>query len=391
MHPDVIRAVSRALKKYPGNPSASHTEGREAHDAIQEARKCIAETFAVKPEELVFTSGGTESNNIAIRGVVEALRKRGASYREIHIITTAIEHSSVLETVASLEAEGVFVTRVTPESDGIVDVKKILAAIRENTALLTLAHVNSEIGTIQPLAEIGTGIAKRRKEMKNALSKYAPEAPFPILHADCAQSPLYLEAGPHVIKADLVSYDAQKVQGPKGVGVLYRDFSVPLVSIYGGGTQERNIRPGTENAAGIVGAGVAFQTAKKNRAARAAAVQKLRDRLIEGVQRAVPEAELMGSRKKRIANNAHFSIPGSDGDYLAVVMDSLGVAVSPRSACIGSGGNLSHVIFSLTGDASRAKGTVRFSLGPSMSVRDIDRIVSALAKSLGILRRAPPQ
>jgi cysteine desulfurase len=352
MHPKVITAVSDAMKKFPGNPSASHEEGRHAKKALEESRARIARTLSVRSEELLFTSGGTESNNIAITGFVKALHKRGATYNSIHIISTTVEHASVLETL------------VSPEIDGVIRVEAIMKAVRKNTALITLAHVNSEIGTIQPISAIGSELEKWRKSHLSTLRRYAPESTFPVLHADAAQSPLYLEAGPHALRAQMVSYDAQKLMGPKGVGVLYRDFSIPMTSIYGGGSQERGIRPGTENVPGIVGASLAFELAKEGRATREEHVRTLRDYLITKVREIVPEAELMGSVKRRIANNAHFSIMNVDGDYLSILMDKEGVAVSPRSACGGTGGSLSHVILSLTGNKQKAKGTIRFSLGP---------------------------
>lgn len=379
--PRVARAVSRALTEFQGNPSAPHEEGRNARAALGAARASVARSFSVKPEEIIFTSGGTESNNIAIRGLVEALRSRGARWEDIHLITTTIEHSSVLKTVAMLEKEGVSVSYVNPEKDGVVSAEKIAKALKPKTALVTLAHVNSEIGTVQPLPEIATMIYHSERK-KSALAKLAPETSFPVIHVDAAQSPLYMDAGPHVLRAQLVSYDAQKVGGPKGVGVLYRDFSVPLRAIVGGGTQERSIRPGTEHVAGIVGAGLAFHLAKEARAERAERVSELRDYLIELVQKNVPEAKLIGHAKRRIANNAHFVIPGVSGDYLSVLMDKEGIAVSPRSACIGSDEAMSHVVLALTGSEEDARSTIRFSLGPETTRRDCERAVAALKKAV---------
>ncbi|MBI3573672.1 aminotransferase class V-fold PLP-dependent enzyme, partial [Candidatus Kaiserbacteria bacterium] len=243
--PRVAKAVSRGLLEFEGNPSAPHEEGRSARAAVSAARAAIARSLSVKPEELIFTSGGTEANNIAIHGFMKALTARGAKRQGIHIITTTIEHSSVLKTVKALEEKGIRISYVNPEKDGIVRAEKIVAEVTPQTALITLAHVNSEIGTIQPVSEIADLLGKKRTE--STFSSFAPETRFPVVHADAAQSPLYMDAGPHVLKAQMVSYDAQKVGGPKGIGILYHDFSVPLAPLYGGGTQERSIRPGTEN------------------------------------------------------------------------------------------------------------------------------------------------
>jgi len=390
IHPKVARAVYAALEDLPGNPSASHEEGRRAHEAIQGAREAIARTLAVKAEELIFTSGGTESNNLALLGLIDALHEKGVPYEGIHIVTTSVEHSSILKTLEMLQTREVAVTYVAPDFDGIVRADSIAAAIRPETALVTLAHVNSETGVIQPLGDISTEITRWKGREVSTFKELVPEASFPILHVDAAQSPLYLDAGPHSFRAAMVSYDAQKLRGPKGVGVLYRDFSVPLKAIWGGGTQERSLRPGTENVAGIVGAGIAFSLAKEGRAARESQVKELRDYLIELVGTKVPEAELVGHPKRRIASNALFAIPGVDGDYLSVLMDEAGVATSPRSACIGTGGTISHVVMALTRDESKAKGTVRFSLGPDTTRLDIERAVSAFKKVVPIARHSSP-
>ena len=387
VHPEVARAVAAATKEFFGNPSAPHLEGRLARSAIDEARGKIAQSFSVKPEELVFTSGGTEANNIAIQGLVQGLRNRGAKFSDLHIVTSAMEHSSVLETVALLEKEGVLATYLASDSDGRIRPEAVASALRPETVLVTLAHVNGETGVIQPISEIARAIRSNTTvNCSKILLRIAPEARFPIFHVDAAQSPLYLDSSPHTLSADLVSYDAQKILGPKGVGVLYRDFSVPLAAVSGGGSQERNIRPGTENTPAIVGAGVAFELAKEGRAAREAGVKKIQDHLIELAEKAVPEAELIGSRKHRIANNALFAISGIDGDYLAVLMDKEGVAVTPRSACAGSGGAISDVVLAITGDSAKAKGTIRFSLGPEHTRSDCERAVLALQKCLTILK-----
>ncbi len=386
VHPKVAHAVYAALEELAGNPSAPHEEGRRAYEALEESRTRIARSLTVKAEELIFTSGGTEANNIAILGLIEALHARGALYENLHVVTTSIEHSSIIETLRLLEKRGVAVTYVDPDFDGIVRTEEIIYALRPETALVTMAHVNSEVGTIQPLATIRTEINRWKTRETSSLKTFAPETSFPIFHVDAAQSPLYLEAGPHAFGADMVSYDAQKLRGPKGVGVLYRNFSVPLQPIWGGGTQERGIRPGTENVHGIVGAGIAFTLAHEGREKRATRISELRNYLIELIRTAVPSAELLGHPKRRIANNAFFTIPNVSGDYLAVLMDKEGIAVSPRSACVGTGGALSHVALVLTKDKEKAKGTIRFSLGPDSTQVDIERAVRALKRVVSVAK-----
>lgn len=375
--PKVARAMARAALRYPGNPSAPHKEGIEAYEALTSARAAIAKTLATKPEELLFTSGGTEANNLAIQGLVEGLHQRGIPYKRMHIVTTTIEHSSVTETVRLLEQRGVRVSKVPPDKSGIVSPDAIIQEVVPDTVLVTMAHVNSEIGVIQPLSEMSIAL-KEKSNPAPIFRKYFPETSFPLLHADAAQSPLYLDAGPHALKADLVSYDAQKIMGPKGVGILYRDFSTPLAPIFGGGSQERGIRPGTENVPGIIGARVAFEYAHQRRKERAERVGLLRDQLIKGIKTEVPSAVLIGHLRRRTPNNACFAIPHIDGDYLAVLMDEHGVSVTPRSACIGALGNRSEVVFAVTGDDSLAHGTIRFSLGPDTKKDDIRLAISSL-------------
>lgn len=380
--PQVARAVYAAMEEVSGNPSASHEEGRKAHEALQNARGEAARALSVKPEELVFTSGGTESNNIAIRGVVRALKNRGVAYADMHIVTSSIEHASILEAVAMAEELGVRATYIKPAFDGVVTPDSVSDALTPETILVSIAHVNSETGSISALGDIAYALQRYRERGLSKHKSIVPEFSLPVFHADAAQSPLYLDASPHFLKADLVSYDAQKIQGPKGVGVLYRDFSVPIDAITGGGTQERGVRPGTENVPGIVGAALAFKVAKEHRVKREERVRMLRDGFIEKLLKEIPEAKLVGHPKRRIANNALFAIPRVDGEYLAVLMDAEGISVTPRSACGGSGGGYSHVVQELTNDMGLSKGTIRFSLGPETEEWELAEAIRALKKVL---------
>lgn len=328
-----------------------------AREAIEEARAQIARSLAVKAEELIFTSGGTEANNLAILGTPKG-----------HCVTTTLEHSSITHSFKLKEGQGSRVTYIKPDQEGIVSPDDVVRALRPNTTLVSVHHVQGECGVVQRISDIARAVKKVHPKI--------------IVHVDAAQSPLWLEAGPHTLGADLVSYDAQKVGGPKGVGVLYRDFSVPLAPTMGGGTQERSLRPGTENTAAIVAAGVAFEDAAKDRKKRAQKVRGLRDLLLREIVRVVPDARVIGSLKRRVANNLFLTIPGVDGDYLAVLMDTYGVAVTPRSACLGSGGALSETAFVLTGDESLARSTIRFTLGPNLLTSDVHRAAAALAFAL---------
>lgn len=355
------RAYARALSLY-GNPSAPHEEGRAARTAIEYARSQIARTLAVKAEELIFTSGGTESNTLAILGTPKG-----------HCVTTSLEHSSVKQAFRIREEHGSRVSVVKADRQGSVSVDDVLRALRPNTVLLSLHHVQGECGVVQRVADIARAVKKVRPQI--------------IVHVDASQSPLWLDAGPHTLQADLVTYDAQKVGGPKGVGILYRNFAVPLTAVMGGGTQERSLRPGTENTPAIVAAGVAFEDACKGRKERARRVSALRDECVREVRARIPDAVLLGADKRRVANNAFFALPGVDGDYLAVLLDTHGVAVTPRSACLGSGGALSETAFELTRDESLAESTLRMTLGPTTTRSDITRAVKVLSTVYPLARR----
>ena len=367
--PSVVRGMQKALKSF-ANPSSVHAEGRGAAEILAHARERIARSLNTKTEELIFTSGGTEANHLAIVGTLRALRKPNA-----HCITSTIEHASVTSAFQWLSDRGVRVTYISPGADGRLSIDDIRAAVTDDTVLVSFAHVNSEIGVVQPIADIG--------RMLHTINTHI------IFHVDAAQSPLYFDVSPHTLCADLVSYDAQKIMGPKGAGVLYRDFSVPLLPIVGGGSQERGMRPGTENVLAAVGAAYAFEFAEKNRKARLLKVLKLREQLIDAVLREIPEAALTGSRKHRSPHNAHFHFPHVDGDYLTVLMDREGVAVSPRSACAGSGGARSDVVFALTKDDDLARGTIRLTLGPTTTSGDIQKAVQAIKKVLPLATAIP--
>ncbi|MCL9972364.1 MAG: aminotransferase class V-fold PLP-dependent enzyme, partial [Candidatus Pacebacteria bacterium] len=330
-----------------------------ARDLLDSARATVARALAVKPLEIVWTSGGTESNNIAILG---------GEWR--HAITTTIEHSATTKAFERLAARGVRVSYVAPESDGLVSIASVLGALTDETDFISIHHVHSELGVVQRVADIARAVKAVRKSI--------------VVHVDAAQSPLWLDVSPHMLRADLVSYDAQKVGGPKGAGILWRDYAVTVTSIYGGGSQERGIRPGTEHVAAAVSAAVAFTEAVSGRKARAVQVAKLRDFLVAEIQKTLPSAVLLGSTKRRVPNNAFFMIPGVDGDYLAVLMDQAGVAVTPRSACLGSGGAVSEAALAFTGSRTHAASTIRFSLGPTTTKSDIVRAVKALHKSLRV-------
>lgn len=385
LHKEVARAMHRAEALY-GNPSAPHEEGRRAKELLESARGTVARALSVRPETLTFTGSGTESNNLAVVGFIEALIARGASYHELHVITSAFEHPSVAGVLKALEKKGLMVTYVFPNEEGVVSPEKILKALRPETVLVSVVFVQSELGVIQPLTALSHELKKvqKKRELKN--QHYVSECALPVLHTDASQGTLFLDVRPERLGADMVTYDAQKIQGPKGVGVLYKHSRVPLEAYVRGGSQERKLRAGTESVVGAVGTARAFALATKNRKERAEKVSRVRDYFIEYLMKEMPDVSVNGSRNHRVPNNVHVSVPDADGDYLAVLMDREGVAVSPRSACIASG-SVSEAVLALGRGKAEALGTIRFTFSPSVTKGDARRAVKALRRSRRIATR----
>jgi cysteine desulfurase len=354
LHPQVVRAMRKVEGAY-GNPSAPHAEGRRSRDLVEGSRVRIARVLSVKPDELIFTASGTEANNIAIRGS-----------NATHIVISAFEHPSVTN-AATLFPHSL----ILPTSEGVITPESVQKLIRPETSLVSIVAVQGEIGTIQPL-----------KEISRMLKATNPKI---ILHSDACQNFMFLDVAPHALGVDIASYDAQKLMGPKGVGLLWRKPRITLEPVVRGGGQERGVRPGTENTAGIVGMAEAFELAKEGRSQRARKVEEVRDYFVELLKKEVPQAEVNGGMKHRVANNVNISIHGADGDYLAVLMDLRGVAVSPRSACIASG-TPSSAILALGKSDAAARGTLRFTFGPSVTKQDAARAIAALKAALIIIK-----
>lgn len=375
----VRRELIKALDCF-GNPSAAHEEGRAGKTLLEDARRRIATSLSVKPETLIFTGSGTESNNLGIRGVIDGIIEAGADPRSLHIVSTRFEHPSVLKPLKALERMGASLTLLTPNSDGIVTPEAVLEAIQENTVLISVCAVQGEIGVLQPIAAISRAIEEKKTNHITSL----PHVAFPLLHTDASQGGLFDDLSPHRLRADVVTYDAQKIMGPKGVGVLYRASHVPLAPVLRGGSQERGVRPGTENVPLIVAASHAFEEAKKYRSERRASAARMQQYFLSLVATELPECVVTGSLKHRTPNNVHLSIPNVDGDFLSVLLDKEGIASSPRSACVAAGSKHEHALFF---DDERSQfGTVRFTYSPSVTKNEVRRAVSALHKVLPLAR-----
>ena len=334
-----------------GNPSSIHQEGVKAKKRLDDARRKTSLFFGARPEEIIFTSGGTESNNLAVFGAIDAGK---------HAITTVIEHSSVLECFRELEKRGVKVDYLPVNSEGILELKTLKKTLRFDTALVSIGYVNSEIGTIQPIREI---------------SKILPEAI--IFHTDASQAPLYLNCERETLGADLITIDGHKIYAPLGVGALFFRRGIKLKPLMFGGGQENGLRSGTENLSAIIGLAEALESAKKNREKELVRLTALCNFFIAEVEKEIPNVILNGDRDKRLPNIINFSFPDREAEFLALQLDAAGIAVATKSACL-KNDRESYVIKALGGDSHRATSAIRLSLGKDTKKGDLAYTIGTL-------------
>ncbi|OQA04233.1 MAG: Cysteine desulfurase [bacterium ADurb.Bin400] len=384
-----------------GNPSSLHSFGVEAKRAITEARKFLAFFVGCHDREIIFTSGGSESDNLAINGVIDAVGLNWQDEELPHVVTTAFEHKAVLNTIKELEASGkIQATYVRPEEDGVVRSEKILAAIRDNTVLVSVMYVNSEVGTIQPIREIGLGVA-RVNEARERIGKQRI-----YFHTDAIQAAEFLQIGPNYLGVDLLTITAHKIYGPKGTGALYVRKGTPIRSQVNGGSQEYGVRAGTENVPGIVGFHAAVVLVAEHRAEsrpqkrdeallckeiyvddEALRIAKLRDMLIEGVLRGVSGAYLNGDRTQLAPHIANISFVGVESEAIVYSLDAKGVAVSSGSACTAVEVEPSYVLESMGLPRERTTSGVRFSLGRYTTPAEVKRVMEVLPPVIERLRK----
>lgn len=387
VHLRVARAVSKARALW-ANPSAIHEEGVRARTALEGARTACARILSAKPDELYFTSGGTESNNLIIRGVIDAfiVAHPGSSFANVHIVTTVIEHSSVLETVRELERKGVSVTLVGTSAQGMVSADEVISAIRPNTALVTCMLANNEIGIFQPVSKIGAGIRKIRADkvgesrvpVVGTVARVESDVLFPVFHSDASQAPLWASCDLEGLRVDALTLDAHKMQGPKGVGLLAVRHGIPFAPLMRGGGQERGKRPTTESVTLAIGLAAALRIAHEGREKRVAQASSAQKSLWTLLEKAIPGIILNGSVEKRIPNNINISVPDlGDAEFAVIRLDAQGIACSTKSSCLAGEGS-SYVVSALGGPDWRAKNTLRFSFSPAISASDIRRIASAV-------------
>jgi cysteine desulfurase len=385
-HEEVMAAMQPYYAEIFGNPSSLHKFGREARQAVDAARLQIAALLRARPEEVVFTSGGTESDNFALEGVAFANRERGN-----HILTSKIEHHAILECARFLETQGFEVTYLDVDATGLVDPEAVRKAITAKTVLVSIMYANNEIGTIQPISAIAQVIKevnqKRTEHFKSKLSGVS----FPVyLHTDAVQAAGALDLNVEKLGIDLLSLSAHKFYGPKGVGALYIKKGTRIKPFIHGGAQERNRRASTENVPAIVGMGRATEILMRDQENWVAHVQILRDKLRDGILTKIADSRLNGHATRRLPNNLNVTIKFVEGESMLLSLDMEGVACSTGSACSSGSLEPSHVLMALGLSHAEAHGSLRFTLGRHTTEEEIDYVLEILPKIIQRLRAMSP-
>lgn len=367
--PEVVKVMAPFWTKNYANPSALYSLGRANHETVEQARARVAEILFTHPDCLTFTSGGTEANNLAIVGTVKALKK--TTREKVHVITTAIEHHSVLEPLRELGESGVDVTYLPVNDRGEISVKELIQAIRPETCLISIMYANNEIGTVNPIAEIGRELLKYRKQHKT---------PYPYFHTDACQATGTLDLHTERLHVDLMTINASKIYGPKGVGALFVRRGVSIAPLILGGGQENALRSGTENVPGIIGFTKALELMQKNQAKETVRQAKLRDYLWQHIQKKIPNVFLNGPELKanRLANNLNVRFPGLEGETLVLYLDAYGIIAATGSACATDSDDASHVLTACGLKFAEAKSSVRFTIGRETKKEDLDYVLTYL-------------
>ena len=374
LDPQVLEAMMPYFSERFGNPSSMHIIGQEAKRALDEARERVGRVLGCRLSEVVFTSGGTESDSTAVKGAATALQGTGN-----HIITSCIEHHAILHTCQYLESTGFEVTYLPVDGSGMVDPEDVARAITDRTVLVSVMYANNEIGTIQPIVEISGRVKERALAMERTI----------VVHTDAVQAAGYLELDPRKLGVDMLSLSSHKFHGPKGVGVLYVRRGTPFLPQQLGGGQERERRSGTENIPGIVGAALALEMAHTRREEAGRHCSTLRDLIIQRVQKEIPRAHLNGHPTMRLPNNVNFSFEQVEGEPILLGLDMAGIAASSGSACSSGSLEPSHVLLALGQSADLARGSLRLTLGRDNTEEEVDRLMSVLVDLVRRLREMP--
>lgn len=375
--PEVREAMLAYLGDDFGNPSSFHSLGKKVKDEIDKARLHIAEILHAREDEIFFTSGGTESDNLAVLGYARKNQSEGK-----HLITSQLEHHAVLEAMMHLEKKEWFeVTYLEPDRDGLVSVVQVENALRPDTILVSIMYANNEIGTIEPIEKIGNMIQKWRETHKRPALKF---------HTDACQASEYLSLNTEKLHVDMLTLNGSKMYGPKGIGLLYMKRGIKLQPLQFGGAQEKAIRPGTENVPGIIGMAKALEIAQRDRDIETTRLIPLRDALVHGIQSTITKTRLNGHRLQRLPNNVNISFMDIEGEGLILYLDEAGIYTSTGSACTSVSLDPSHVILALGLPYEVAHGSIRFTLGRSTTQADIDYVVKTLPPLVEKLRSLSP-
>ena len=371
--PRVIEALLPFYREAWGNPSGIYREAQRARKGLDDARECIAAVLDCSPNEIIFTSGGTESDTLALRGVAAARAHAGR-----HLVTSAVEHHAVLHTLEALEREGYDVTVLPVDGEGFVDPAAVQAAVRDDTILVTIMYANNEVGAIQPIAEIARAVKARN--------------PKTLVHSDAVQAAGALDIRPDILGVDLLSLTAHKIYGPKGIGALFLRKRTPLEPLLVGGSQERDHRAGTENVAGAVALATALELVQTGRDERTRRIGPLRDRLWRGLREGIDRVHLNGPRdpQRRLPNNLSLCLEGVEGESILLQLDMAGIAASSGSACSTGSTEPSHVLTAMGVDPDLAHAAVRLTLGKDTTEEQIDRVAALLPEMVARLRALAP-
>jgi len=393
LDPRVKSATEPFLNEDFGNAGGLYEEGRRAKEAMQKSRETIAKIIGARPEEIIFTSGGTESDNLAIFGVATAIAPRSSTLgvespktpsvfpRGAHIITTKFEHHAVLEPCQQLHKENFDVTFLEVGEEGVINPEDVKKALRPETILVSIMYANNEIGTIQPITEIGKVIKEFRAQNKSV---------YPYFHIDACQAAGYMDLNVNNLGVDLIAVNGSKIYGPKGIGFLYRKMGLKIKPQIIGGGQEMRMRSGTEPVALIVGLAKALEIAQAERAAESARLTPLRDYFISEIQKRVPKVILNGHPVKRLPNNINVSILDIEGEALVLYLDAKGISFSTGSACTSESLEPSHVILALGKPYEFAHASMRFTMGRSTTKKELDYVLSELPNAVRWLRKVSP-
>lgn len=370
VNPSVLEKMLPYFSQSFGNPSSMYSIARDNREAVGQARSQVAAALHAEPSEIYFTAGGSESDNWAIKGAAHALASKGKK----HLITTNFEHHAVLHTMEELEKEGFEVTYLPVNHEGLVTLEQVAAALRPDTALVSIMYANNEIGTIQPIAEIGALCRKQGV----------------LLHTDAVQAVGTLPIDVKIENIDLLSLSAHKFNGPKGIGALYVRKGVRISRLISGGGQERGQRAGTENVPGIVGMGQALELAVGAMSEKTAHLLSMRDYVIRTIEETIPQSQLNGHRTQRLPGNVNFSFPACEGESLLLFLDMAGICASSGSACTSGSLDPSHVLLAIGLPHEMAHGSLRLTFGPQNTMEEAEQICTQLKQIVAEVRRRSP-